>query len=87
MKYRIKLTFEEDEKLLLVDRLVEVRHMVAKPPSLPPGPSFLVESAVPADLGHGHPWLKLSLSKMHSHVHKNNYLGRVETRLPVALIH
>ena len=55
---RIKLTSEEEEKLLLVDGLVEVRHVVAKPPSLPPGPSSLVESPVLADLGHGHPWLK-----------------------------
>ena len=63
---KIKPTSEEEEKLLLVDRLVEGRHVVAKPPSLPPGPSFLVESAVPADLGHGQPRLKLSSSKMHS---------------------
>ena len=61
---RIKLTSEEEEKLLLVDGLVEVRHMVAKPPSLPPGPSFLVQSPlVLGDLSKGHPRLKLSLSK------------------------
>ena len=65
MKYRIKLTFEEDEKLLLVDRLVEVRDVVAMSPSLPPGPSSLVQSPVLADLCDGHPRLKLSLSKMH----------------------
>ena len=59
MKYRIKLTFEEDEKLLLIDRLVHVRDMVAQPPSLPPGPSPLVESPVLADLGQCHPRLKL----------------------------
>ena len=58
MKYRIELTFEEDEKLLLVYRLVEVRDMVAKSPSLPPGPSFLVQSPVLTDLCHGHPRLK-----------------------------
>ena len=56
---RIKLTFEEDEKLLLIDRLVHVRDMVAQPPSLPPGPSPLVESPVLADLGQCHPRLKL----------------------------
>ena len=66
MKYRIELTFEEDEKLLLIYRLVEVRDMVAKSPSLPPGPSFLIQSTVLADLCHSHPRLKLSLSKMHS---------------------
>ena len=66
MKYRIKLTFEEDEKLLLVYRLVEVRDVVAMSPSLPPGPSFLIQSTVLADLCHSHPRLKLSLSKMHS---------------------
>ena len=59
---RIKLTSEEEEKLLLVDRLVEVGHVVAKSPSLPPGPSFLVESPVLANFSHGHPRLKLSLS-------------------------
>ena len=62
---RIKLTSEEEEKLLLVDRLVQVRHVVAKPPSLPPGPSFLIQSTVLADLCHSHPRLNLSLSKMH----------------------
>ena len=56
---RIKLTFEEEEKLLLIDRLVQVRDVVAKPPSLPPGPSSLVESPVLADLSHGQPRLKL----------------------------
>ena len=59
MKYRIKLTFEEDEKLLLVYRLVEVRDVVAKSPSLLPGPSFLVQSSILADLCDGHPRLKL----------------------------
>ena len=56
---RIKLTSEEEEKLLLVDRLVEGRHMVAKPPSLPPGPSFLVESSILADFCQCQPRLKL----------------------------
>ena len=67
MKYRIELTFEEDEKLLLVYRLVEVRDMVAKSPSLPPGPSSLVESPILADLSHGHPRLKLDdiFKKLH----------------------
>ena len=55
---RIKLTSEEEEKLLLVDGLVEVRHVVPKPPSLPPGPSFLVQSPVLTDLCHGRPRLK-----------------------------
>ena len=63
---KIKLTSEEEEKLLLVDRLVEVGHVVAKSPSLPPGPSFLVKSPILADLCHGQPRLKLSLSKMHN---------------------
>ena len=64
---RIKLTFEEEENLLLVDRLVQVRDVVAKPPSLPPGPSSLVESPVLADLRHGHPRLKLDdiFKKLH----------------------
>ena len=91
MKYRIKLTFEEDEKLLLVYRLVEVRDVVAMSPSLPPGPSSLVQSPVLADLCHSHPRLKLSLSNncivLGKCSNKNNYLRRVETQFSVALIH
>ena len=92
MKYRIKLTFEEDEKLLLVDSLVEVRHVVPKPPSLPPGPSFLVQSPlVLGDLSKGHPRLKLSLSNnckvLGKCFNRNNHLRRVEAQFPVALIH
>ena len=56
---KIKLTSEEEEKLLLVDRLVEVGHVVAKSPSLPPGPSFLVESSILADCCQCQPRLKL----------------------------
>ena len=89
---RIKLTSEEEEKLLLVDRLVQVRHVVAKPPSLPPGPSFLVQSPlVIGDLSKGHPRLKLSLSNNCIVLGKcfinYQYLRRVEAQFPVALIH
>ena len=89
---KIKLTSEEEEKLLLVDRLVEVGHVVAKSPSLPPGPSFLVQSPlVIGDLSKGHPRLKLSLSNncivLGKCSNRNNHLRRVEAQFPVALIH
>ena len=90
---KIKLTSEEEEKLLLVDGLVEVRHVVAKPPFLPPGPSFLVQSPlVIGDLSKGHPRLKLSLSNnciVLGKCFNNNYqyLRRVEAQFSVALIH
>ena len=66
--------------------------MEAKSASLPPGPSFLVQSPlVIGDLSKGHPRLKLSLSNncivLGKCSNKNNYLRRVETQFSVALIH
>ena len=52
-------TFEEEEKLFLVERPVLVGDMVPKFSSLSPSPSSLVQIPFIGDLGQGHPWLKL----------------------------
>ena len=51
-------TFEEEEKLFLVERPVVVGDMVPKFSSLSPSSSFLVQIPFFGDLGQGHPWLK-----------------------------
>ena len=53
-------TFEEEEKLFLVERPVVVGDMVPKFSSLSPSSSFLVQIPFVGDLGQGHPWLKLT---------------------------
>ena len=52
-------TFEEEEKLFLVERPIAVGDMVPKFSSLSPSPSSLVQIPFVGDLGQGHPWLKL----------------------------
>ena len=51
-------TFEEEEKLFLVERPVLVGDMVPKFSSLSPSSSLLVQIPFFGDLGQGHPWLK-----------------------------
>ena len=57
---RTKRTFEEEEKLFLVERPIAVGDMVPKFSSLSPSPSSLVQIPFIGDLGQGHPWLKLT---------------------------
>ena len=54
---RMKLTFEEEEKLLLIERPVLVGDMVPVPSSLSPCPKSLVEFSFRGDFCQSHPWL------------------------------
>ena len=54
---RMKLTFEEEEKLLLIERPVLVGDMVPVPSSLSPSPQSLVEFSLSGDFRQSHPWL------------------------------
>ena len=79
---RIKLTFEEEEKLLLIEWPVFVRDMEALVSPLSPSPDSLIESPILGHLRQRHPWLELKILEQNVFIYLfsiNYYLRRLKT--------